>query len=337
MPIFNLCLIGSGIISNAHAQAAAESPFLRVGAVVDTDSSRAQALASQIGAEAFDSFEDVLSSPMREQLDGVVVCTPPSVRLDLVEQALATGLPVLIEKPLANTVEDAERLEALGQAHLDTPVRVAYCHRFTPATVRMKRMVEAGEIGALVRFENVFACWHPTMKDKWMSDPSVSGGGSLIDTGSHGLDLFHYLVGPSQHRAAVERFGWDGRGETNATLLIQSDAEKLHDASRRPVAGVLICGWAEPERFTTTLVGTAGLLHYDFALPTKLRYQPSQGNPEMIEIETHDARFRRQLEAFANLCRHPDQASELATLREGLAVTRVIASTQPTDADRVSV
>lgn len=337
MPTFNLCLIGSGIISGAHASGAAESPYLRVTAVADPDLARAQALASQTGAEAFDSFASVLSSPLREDLDGVVVCTPPSVRLELVEQALTAGLPVLIEKPLAHTIDDAECLVELGRAHPDIPARVAYCHRFTPATVRMKRMAEAGEIGALVRFENVFACWHPAMKDKWMSDPAVSGGGSLIDTGSHGLDLFHYLVGPSERQTVVERFGWDDRGESNATLLVRSDPDSVTDPNRRSVAGVLMCGWTEPERFTVTLVGTAGLLHYDFADPTTLRYQPSQGNPERIEVESHDVRFRRQLEAFARVARHPDQPSELATLRQGLAVTRGIQPDPTADREHVSV
>ncbi len=325
MTAFNVCLIGSGIISKAHAEAARASRRVRVAAVADPDLVRAGALGRETGAPAFPSLAELLRSPVSRELDGAVICTPPSVRIDLVEEALAAGLAVLVEKPLAHTLADAERLASIATAAPDdAATRLAFCHRFTPAIVEMKRRADAGELGELVRFENTFACWHPTMQTRWMSDPAHSGGGSLIDTGSHGLDLFHFLVGPAQAECVVQRHGWDGRGDTNATLLVRSDPTGLAAGDEPAVAGVIACGWAEPPRFTVTLVGTRGLLHYDFDQPETLLFQSSQGERATIATPTHELRFQHQLEAFADHADEPAAPTVLASFEDGLAVARLL-------------
>lgn len=314
-----LAIIGSGIIAEAHVAAALESERLTVTAVADPLAERREKLAKLAGASAFSSLDDLLSNDKaRAEVDAAVICTPPSIRIDLVEAALSQKLPVLIEKPLAHTVSDAQALANIAQCYADTPTAVAYCHRFTPAIREIKRRLLAGDLGSPVRFENVFACWHPTMQQSWMSDPKRSGGGSLLDTGSHGVDLFHYLIGSSQTDAAVLSHQWPGRGDTNATLLIHHDNA---DASSAPVAGFLASGWAEAARFIVTVVGTDGSMHYDFEKPEELVWSRSQDEAQTLTIETHETRFRHQLEAFADLIDNPSATSDLATFEDGLAVS----------------
>lgn len=314
-----LAIIGSGIIAGAHVAAALESKRLSVTAVVDPEADRREKLAELAGASAFASLGDLLSDDeARSEVDAVVICTPPSIRIELVEMALSSQLPVLVEKPLAHTVNDAQMLVSLAQGNASTPTAVAYCHRFTPAIREMKRMLLAGDLGSPVRFENVFACWHPTMQQSWMSDPERSGGGSLLDTGSHGVDLFHYLIGSSQTDAAVLSHQWPGRGDTNATLLIHHSSN-LPGSS--PVAGVLASGWAEAARFVVTVVGTEGSLHYDFEKPEELVWSRSRAEAQTLKVETHETRFRHQLEAFADLIDNQSHESDLATFRDGLAVS----------------
>lgn len=315
-----LALVGLGGISGAHRAAADSDPSIKFIAGVDTDPARRQVFAEAASASVYESIEALLADhAMRKQLDGVVVCTPPAVRKSLIGPLLGEGLGVLMEKPAAHSVEHAHQLVDLVDQAPGIAARVAYCHRFTPAVVEMKRRLASGELGELVRFENTFACWHPTMRGHWMSDPSVSGGGSLIDTGSHGLDLFHYLCGPSRLEAMIRRHGWSGRGDSNATLLVASGPE---DAS---VAGVLNSGWAEPARFTLTLVGTSGLLSYDYEKPTELVYKPSEGEAVTQPIETHEVRFARQLRAFADLLAAPESESDLCTFAQAAAVAEVLA------------
>src|SRR5207248_10831004 len=115
----------------------------------------------------------------------------------------------------------------------------------------------------------------PRLIDHWMSDPAVSGGGSFIDTGGHGLDLFLHLIGPGKVLSAVFDYAWPGRGESSATALLRSDSG---------VAGVIQSGWAEPARFTVTVVGTRGLLSYDYDHPTDLRFRSNEGRANTISV-----------------------------------------------------
>jgi len=313
-----LAIIGAGIIAEAHVAAAAESSRVAIAAVVDPVTDRSHALAQRVGAKPFASVDRLLADDKaRASLDAVLICTPPSVRQEPAEAALRAGLPVMVEKPLANSVNHAQSLVNLSSRRPHTPTAVAFCHRFTPAIRRMKEMLQRGDLGTPVRFENTFACWHPKMRDHWMSDPDISGGGSLVDTGCHAVDIFHYLIGPSQTDAAVLSHRWPGRGDSNATLLIHHGGAV---AGGTPVAGILSSGWAEPARFTVAVVGTEGLLHYDFEKPEELLWSRSTGPAETLKVQTHEVRFRHQLEAFADLIDNPSAPTELASFEDGLAV-----------------
>ncbi|MEM8781945.1 MAG: Gfo/Idh/MocA family oxidoreductase [Planctomycetota bacterium] len=346
MGSIRLGLIGCGGIAGAHAGAVAslkqglakanpQAPVVQdvsVTAVVDPVAEARPPLAEKTGAQAFATLEDLLAARAAGTVavDAAVLCVPPSCRIPLVEAALNAGLAVLAEKPLAHTVREAAALVALAEGHPDQLTAVAYCHRFTPALVEMKRLLHAGKVGAPVRFENHFACWHPTLQTKWMSDPSISGGGSLVDTGCHSLDLLGFLVDGLDRvnvRAVSLNHQWEGRGDTNATMLVDATLD------RDRFAGVIHSGWCEADRFTVSITGTRGTLAYDFLdQPEVLRFTPSHpdaGQPEAITVENHDVRFVRQLAAFAHAFVEGGRAGlheahGLASFGEGAAVARLV-------------
>lgn len=318
MSEIRIAIIGAGIIAGAHVAAAKASGRVKITAVVEPEAERRHALAKNLRAAPFADLNELLRDDKAcADVDALLICTPPSIRKGLVEMALSAGLPVMVEKPLAHCVADAQDLVGLATRYPNTPTAVAFCHRFTAGIREMKRIIERGDLGTLIRFENVFACWHPKMRDHWMSDPGKSGGGSLMDTACHGVDIFHYLVGVSQTDAAVLSHQWPGRGDSNATLLIHHGSSST---GTPPVAGVLCSGWAEPARFVVTVVGTDGLLTYDFDKPEQLLWSRSTEPAQTVIVETHETRFQRQLEAFADLVHDPSKPSELATFEDGLAV-----------------
>lgn len=313
---FTLGIIGAGGIANAHIGAAgATGGAIRIAAVADPNAANRESVAGKAGARSFASAEALLDQSKTLGLDAVVLCTPPSARLDFVRGALERGLHVLVEKPIAHTLRDAQSHMDLAEAFPRQVCAVGYCHRFTPAMQRMKSFAETGRLGTLARFENVFACTFPAMKDRWMSDPALSGGGSFIDTGCHSLDLFHYLVGPSHVEACVRNFAWPGRGESSATALVR-DREN-------GVAGMILSGWLEPARFTVMLVGTEGSLFYDYEKPTELFFRRDDGPATVTHVETHELRFQRQLEGFVRACRG-ERVPDLATFREGLLTAQAV-------------
>jgi predicted dehydrogenase len=316
--VFRIALIGGGIISRAHI-AAAKGSGGRVQIVASVDPSEAarQSLGQHTGAPVFAHLDELLGSEV--QLDGMIVCTPPSIRIDIVRAALARNIAVLVEKPLAHTLADARSLARLADEHPTVATAVGYCHRFVPAVVEMKRRIDAGELGELVRFENTFASWFPAMRERWMSDPAVSGGGSFIDTGCHSLDLFQHLVGNGEVAGAVFQHAWSGKGESSATVLLRGNG----------VAGLIESGWLEPARFTLTVVGTRGMLGYDYERPTELTHRPSEGPPQVVSVGTHETRFERQMLEFAKVARGGSSAV-LARFADGLRVAEMVDSVQRT-------
>ncbi|MEM1329758.1 MAG: Gfo/Idh/MocA family oxidoreductase [Planctomycetota bacterium] len=304
----SIAIIGAGGIANAHIQAAEDNGFPIV-AVVDPSEEAVSRAAAKTGAKAYASTEAMLTDGVQPKL--AVVCTPPSARDDAVRRLLGAGVGILAEKPLAHTPDEAAKLLEIARSHADVLTAVGYCHRFAPAIMKMRSLVTNGAIGDLVRFENVFACTIPGMESRWMSDPAISGGGSLIDTGSHSLDLFRYLVGPAKVESVVPYKPWAGRGEAAATVLV-SERES-------GIAGVVLSGWAEPARFVVSLVGTDAILSYDYEKPTELTRLNADGTSHVIEVETHEIRFARQLAAAA-ACTRGQPRGELASFEDGLAV-----------------
>lgn len=323
MATLNIGIIGAGGIANAHSAAAKAYPGdLSIVAVADPNPASRQKLADEWNASPCGSAEELILKAEHLAMRAVVVCTPPSARLPIVKAALAAGLHVLSEKPLAHTVSDARKLAALAKKSRKLVAATAYCHRFTPAVLEMKRLVASGKIGRLVRFENAFACDLPGHKDKWFSDPTSAGGGAFIDMGSHSGDLFHFMVGPAKVLGAVNDFAWPGRTETAATLLVRSTKAGGPNIPAG-VAGVIISGWAESSRFTVTLVGTGGSLFYDYEKPTELVYKDPAGKAEIMPIEEHGVRFARQLKAFADAV-NGVKGTGLATFDDGLAAAMLV-------------
>lgn len=325
---FSIGIVGAGGISKAHANAAkASEGAIRIAAVADVNADAAASLAKEFGGVSHDSIEAMFAAhdaakdagSEGQTLDGVVICTPPSVRASVIESALKRGIAVLVEKPLARNAVEAAEIVNIAATYPDTLCAVAFCHRFAPPIIEMKRRIDAGEIGRVTRFENVFAFHHPGMAKSWMSDPAVSGGGSFGDTGCHSLDLFTYLVGSPESVGAVYDHDWDGRGESSATVLVQAT-----DGPAKGAAGMILAGWMEPERFEVAVIGTGGMMHYDYMKPNDLIIRKADGSSSTEVVETHEVRFDQQLSHFAVAARDRASVGQLATVHDGLLAAKAV-------------
>lgn len=324
--VFNVAIIGAGGISGAHGGAikASGGRVVLTAAVDPNAESLGRLVGAHDGALGFAQVRDFLAARARGDVeaDGVVVCTPPSARVGIVEGCLKDGLHVLSEKPLAHTLSDAKKLANLAKKYPRQRAFVAYCHRFTPAVAAMKALVAAGKVGSLIRFENAFACDLPGHKDKWFSNPRKAGGGAYLDMGSHSIDLMRFMVGEAETLGAVLTRKWKGRTETAGTVLLRTTRAPKGSKNIRPgVAASIISGWSESSRFTVALVGDAGTLFYDYEKPTELVFRDLLGKAESMPVESHEVRFTRQLVAFADACRSAAAArnSALASFGDGLA------------------
>jgi len=195
---FRLGLVGVGAIAQAYLQLADRSEDLCVAAVVDVDRGRREQAADACGARAFATVEDLAAG----LVDGVVVATPPATHVALASRALAAGMPVLCEKPLATTAADARTL--VGEAaRLGVPLQMATKYRYVDEVVAVRDRVREGGFGAVLGAVNTFS-GRVEAAGRWSSDPAQSGGGVIIDNGTHAVDLLAFVLGPITEVLTVE-------------------------------------------------------------------------------------------------------------------------------------
>ena len=182
MPEARIALVGAGLIGCRHAaHIRAEATLV---AVVDP------AAAADLGAPTYPDLATLLA---HDRPDGILVATPNALHLEHGLQAIAAGIPVLIEKPLADTLPAARRLvDAAEQARV--PLLVGHHRRHNPLIQAAKRAIDSGRLGLIVSAHAI--CWFhkpATYFDiPWHRQP---GAGPLLINAIHDLDLLPHLVG----------------------------------------------------------------------------------------------------------------------------------------------
>jgi predicted dehydrogenase len=191
-------LIGAGRIAQSYVDVFGVLDDVTLVAVADPVAEAREKVASVAGCPAFADVESLAGVG----LDGVLVCTPPATHVDVVRHFVDRGVPVLCEKPLAIHPERARRMieHADGRGVL---VTMASKFRYANDVAEAKRILESGAVGETILFENIFASRVP-MGGRWNADPAVSGGGVLIDNGTHSVDIARFVLGPIAEVSAVE-------------------------------------------------------------------------------------------------------------------------------------
>ncbi|MEU4336325.1 Gfo/Idh/MocA family oxidoreductase [Micromonospora lupini] len=188
-------LLGYGLAGRVfHAPLIAATPGLRLDAIVTRDPQRREQAHQHFpDARLVDDAEELWRTP--EALDLVVVATPNRQHVPMARAALAAGLPVVVDKPLAPTAADARAL--VEEAHrLRVPLTVFQNRRWDGDFLTARGLVERGELGRVLRFESRFERFRPAIKPGWreLAGPEEAGG-ALFDLGAHLIDQAVQLFG----------------------------------------------------------------------------------------------------------------------------------------------
>lgn len=276
-------IIGCGGIAGLHVRGYQACEEVEVVAAADVDHQRAIDIA---GVEhAYTSFHEMLA---KERLDAVSVCTPPKFHRDAVCAALEAGIHVLCEKPLAHKVSDAREMVETADKTGKLLI-TAFCHRFHEPVVHAKEIISSGKIGKVTMFRNRFG-GKIDMSQVWFSDPEISGGGTVLDTSIHSIDLFRYLIGdPTKVACAIATADKRYEVEDCSVILLQT---------RDGVIGTLEASWTSPGSANVIeIYGTDGAVVVDYSKPN-VRYLTA-GAHEWREIEnTKPDRFVLQAHHF---------------------------------------
>jgi len=213
-----LGIIGAGNIARAYADVLERTRSAKVVAVADHVPQRAAALAARLGCLAFPSHHAMLAGT---DIEAVVVCTPPSSHGNIAVDLLDASVSVLCEKPFATSAAEARRMVDAA-AGAEVTIMMAAKFRYVDDVRRATRLVAQGLLGDIVLLENSFTALID-MRDRWNSMRSLSGGGVLIDNGTHSVDLIRCLVGPIDEVLAVEGSQVQGLGvEDTAELFMRT-------------------------------------------------------------------------------------------------------------------
>lgn len=307
-----MAVIGAGGIAGTHLRAyAAHAERCEIVGIADVLEAAAREKAATYGGEVFSDGEAMLDAL---KPDALSICTPPKFHLPAVEAAAARGIAVLCEKPPARTLAETQ---AMVDAMRGKLLQFAFCHRFHQPLQAAQDLIRGGKLGELAQIENRFAFRFPRAGKSWFTDAEIAGGGILIDTLVHSLDIFRALTGDEieRTRAAVS-MTLPIEVEDSASLLVQSESG---------VIGSLNCSWVTPVAEAVVRIhGTEGQAVIDYNADAELRYRLAEDEDWTIQRFDAPDRFVAQADHFLRCIESGGEP--LVSGADGLAVMRAIES-----------
>lgn len=246
-------LVGAGAIAATHMDAIEKYAGTTLVAVADANPETSKEVSEARGATGYTSHRDMIKAG---GIDAVIVCTPPITHRDICLDFFEAGIHVLCEKPLSIDSPSAREMLSAADA-AGVKFTMASKFRYVEDTTKARNMVRDGLIGELLVFENCFAS-PVDMSSRWNANPAVSGGGVLIDNGTHSIDIVHYLLGPISELEVIEGKRYQKLPvEDTVTMVLRAqsgvvgrvDLSWSHQLQRRGFVnlvgseGVIVVGW----------------------------------------------------------------------------------------------
>ncbi|MEX0756289.1 MAG: Gfo/Idh/MocA family oxidoreductase [Actinomycetota bacterium] len=203
MDTVRLGVVGIGWWGGVLTESARESGLAEVVACFARSVDTREAFAKEHGCRAASSLEDILDDP---EIDGLLVATPHSTHLEMVERAAAAGKHVFVEKPLTLTVAEAKRSIAATEA-AGVILQVGHNRRRQPANRLLKELIGSGELGTVLQLEGNQSGpgGHKPALPGWRRTAEECPAGGMTGLGVHIVDTFNYFVGPAKRVTAFSK------------------------------------------------------------------------------------------------------------------------------------
>jgi predicted dehydrogenase len=200
--VIGIGIIGAGRVSGAHARAVEALDELRLAGIAEVDAARRERAA---GLYRCPIHGDVGALLEDRGVDGVVVALPHWLHCDVTVAALTAGKHVLVEKPMAMTVDECDEMIAAGRA-AGRVLMVGHHHHFVPVNVEARRLIGDGEIGNIaLATDTWYKAFYSDERPAWFLD-ATTGGGMWPMNGAHMLDRLSFFL-ESRIRSVRARVG----------------------------------------------------------------------------------------------------------------------------------
>ncbi len=243
-----------------HVRVYKELPYVNLVGVADTDKAVTSKLGQLYGVNTYQDYHEMLE---REKPEAVSVAVPTFMHGPLVVELLEAGVHVLVEKPIAATIEEGEMIIQASE-RTGKKLMVGHIERFNPAVIELKRRLDAGQIGKIFQIYARRLGPYPTR---------IQDVGVILDLTPHDLDIMRYLTGQEIVRVYCEASGeLNAKNEDLMTGLLRFD---------RQTVGVLEINWLTPTKIRELYVtGECGMFMVNYITQDLYFYENAQAQAD---------------------------------------------------------
>ncbi|MGQ9632145.1 MAG: Gfo/Idh/MocA family protein [bacterium] len=281
--VLNVGIIGAGGVSRAHAREYRDNPKTRLYAVAESNGAALEDFSMNFDVKRrFSDYRELLED---DRVDVVDICLPHFLHRSATLDALNAGRDVILEKPIALTLKEADEIIELAERK-GRKFFVALNQRFLPAHRKLKELLDGGRcgrpflaLGTIIGDE----LRRMNIEDNWKGSWELAGGGALADTGTHIVDLMHYFFGTPE--AVTCSFGryvvkHENKGDDNVALTMEYEDM---------MANIVVTYSAASDKWSERkdVYCTEASLHVVNEAERSLFKIESKGEPEYVGVE-HD-------------------------------------------------
>lgn len=273
-------IIGTGGIAGWHARQLLELQGEAViTAIADTSEENREKYIAQHGLTNVRTYADYRELLETAEVDAVVICSPHTLHFEQASAALRKGLHVMLEKPMTcSSIEAAQLIQIAEES--GKLLQVSYQRHFQPEFLFIRNAIASGEIGKLTSVTaSLYQEWQQGTVGSWRQNPALSGGGFLMDSGSHIIDVLLWTTNltPIEVKPQLHMHGTPVEIDTFTSIRF----------AEGPVAGLNLVGYAPCWHETFVFCGENGGIFYDNGKITIRRMGQEPITPELPNASTN--------------------------------------------------
>ena len=235
-------VIGAGAMGQHHVRIYHEMENVELVGISDVSETRVKELSEQYDTNGFTDYKELLA----QGLDAVSIVVPTTLHMAVGLDVIASGANLLVEKPIADTLENAEKLTKAAE-DAGVKLMVGHIERFNPAVTKLKEIIDSGLLGKIVSIST---------RRVGPYNPRIRDVGVILDIGVHDIDVISYLYGKSVNEvysiagADIHSF------EDHAAIVLRFDHE---------FSGIVETNWLTPHKVRKlTVIGIDGVAYLDY-------------------------------------------------------------------------